>query len=515
MAVQIASSASDLAQVCAPAKTVVLSADAGAEFKNILQGIRETRQNMAQTVPREPKTPVNFVFPAAEDGGIAASPEPAAPLTEEPEMTPDAGQEAPLSRFDPDVFLEALAGAAADKPDARGTDADKDTEDAEEDGSASEDAAENPEDAPPAGENKAQPAVPVPPAEITGTADADVKDAQKSSDETVERPVQTTDVRDTQNAATNDLPAETTGTAGADAKNAQKSSDDTAERPVQTADARDIPNAEANDLSAEDTSQETKPRKSQDAGADELPGTDINDDAPNAEDVRHETSSGGEHDVTERGGPRAAKASARAADTDTARPAADVAAGKSFREEASSAGTSPERAADPQIPAAGPFGGQISADARPVFQAPAIYTLMSADKFGEGLRSVMTIMTRDGGAEARIVVEPPALGRVDISLRSSAGGVEANFRVDNEELRQMVQKQLDSLKESLTAQGIHISGMTVDIKNNEGDRGKTGVPKKGRRSARAGGAEELDEDIGDSASVLRLDLEKGLLHWVA
>ena len=114
------------------------------------------------------------------------------------------------------------------------------------------------------------------------------------------------------------------------------------------------------------------------------------------------------------------------------------------------------------------------------------------------------------------MVEPPALGRVDISLRSSESGVEANFKVDNEELRQMVQKQFDSLKESLQAQGIHVSGMTVDIKNSEGERnrGNAGASKKGRRQSGLGATDDI-EDIEDGARVLRLDLEKGLLHWVA
>jgi hypothetical protein len=78
----------------------------------------------------------------------------------------------------------------------------------------------------------------------------------------------------------------------------------------------------------------------------------------------------------------------------------------------------------------------------------------------------------------------------------------------------MIQKQMDSLKDSLQAQGIHVSALTVDIKNNEGekDRGSMGTSKKGRRAAHLGPEEE---DADDLTGVSRLDLEKGLLHWVA
>ncbi|MDR1966065.1 MAG: flagellar hook-length control protein FliK, partial [Synergistaceae bacterium] len=95
--------------------------------------------------------------------------------------------------------------------------------------------------------------------------------------------------------------------------------------------------------------------------------------------------------------------------------------------------------------------------------SPQVYTLSSGDKFGEGLLRVIDIVKGGDASEARIVVEPPALGRIDVSLKSSSNGVEAMFRVDNEELRQMVQNQLDSLKDSLQAQGIHVYALSVDI----------------------------------------------------
>ncbi|MDR2780047.1 MAG: hypothetical protein LBB28_02870, partial [Synergistaceae bacterium] len=163
MAVQMATSAGDLAQVCAPAMTVTNSGDvgaAGAEFKNILQGMRESRQKPAAPAStgkdKEPKTPVNFAFLAGEEDEIAANvDESSAERPAELEMTPDDGSETPPpSRFDPDVFLEALA-AAADKGGAESA------EDAETYATETEDAAEDAETAqetpaPDSGENDAQ-----------------------------------------------------------------------------------------------------------------------------------------------------------------------------------------------------------------------------------------------------------------------------------------------------------------------------------------------------------------------
>ena len=144
---------------------------------------------------------------------------------------------------------------------------------------------------------------------------------------------------------------------------------------------------------------------------------------------------------------------------------------------------------------------------------PVTYTLVSQDKFGEGLLSVVEFISRGESPQVRIIVEPPALGRVDVSLVSSANGVEATFRVDSEELRQMVQNQIDALKSSLQAQGIHVSGLTVDIRNGEGENSRGDRASKNRRRGVRG--EDEADDPAEDTRIVRLDLERGLLHWVA
>jgi flagellar hook-length control protein FliK len=147
-------------------------------------------------------------------------------------------------------------------------------------------------------------------------------------------------------------------------------------------------------------------------------------------------------------------------------------------------------------------------------QAPVTYTLSSGDAFGEGLTSVVEFMRANGTAEARIVVEPPALGRVDISLHSTSNGVEAVFKVDNEELKQMVTTQLDILKTSLEAQGIHVSSLTVDIRNNDGQKGRGDLYGSKGKNKKIADSDEAD-DLAEGTRIVRLDLERGLLHWVA
>lgn len=143
------------------------------------------------------------------------------------------------------------------------------------------------------------------------------------------------------------------------------------------------------------------------------------------------------------------------------------------------------------------------------------YTLPGDDAFGEGLSSVLTFMKDEGTSEARIVVEPPALGRIDVSLQASSSGVEAVFKVDNEHLKQMLQQQMDLLKTSLQAQGIHVSGLAVDIKNRDDQRGRGDLYGTNKKIRRMGGVDAADEDLAEGTRLVRLDLEKGLLHWLA
>ena len=142
----------------------------------------------------------------------------------------------------------------------------------------------------------------------------------------------------------------------------------------------------------------------------------------------------------------------------------------------------------------------------------AVTDFFGDNALGRGVQAVLEFLKNEGVTQARMVVDPPALGRIDVSLQTTANGIEATFRVDNEQLRQVLQNQLDQLKQSLLAQGIHVSGLSVDIRSgDERDRAETAAAKKLKRS---GGVESADDEVTDDSAMIRLDLEKGLLHWV-
>ncbi|NLB83890.1 MAG: flagellar hook-length control protein FliK [Synergistaceae bacterium] len=159
--------------------------------------------------------------------------------------------------------------------------------------------------------------------------------------------------------------------------------------------------------------------------------------------------------------------------------------------------------------AAGPAEAKGTAAASRGAEVPL--STRNGEALGEGMTNVVRFLRRDGLHRASIVVEPPALGRVEIELSSTTGGVEASIRVGSEQLRQLVQDQLIVLRNSLSQQGVQMTSCTVDIGDSRMDQGenKDTGEKEQVHTARLAG-EQREETLS-----FRVDLEQGLLYWMA
>lgn len=124
----------------------------------------------------------------------------------------------------------------------------------------------------------------------------------------------------------------------------------------------------------------------------------------------------------------------------------------------------------------------------------------------EGLSGAASATIRLGRNRADVVVEPPALGRVEIHFRQGGQGIEATLRVDNEGLRQLVQGQIDQLRTALQQAGIALQGLSVDVRSGgEGPRWAWAERKDPRKGL-------LDDE---ETLEFAIDLEQGLLNWMA
>ena len=139
------------------------------------------------------------------------------------------------------------------------------------------------------------------------------------------------------------------------------------------------------------------------------------------------------------------------------------------------------------------------------------FNLNQSETLRNGLVNVVRFIRADGVQKASVVIDPPALGRISVELTSSSSGVEASIKVASEQIRQLVQDQLTQLRMNLSEQGVQVAEFTVDVQqDNQQGGGSQNENQQDRRENFIGGIEE-DDDTEE----FRVDLEEGLLYWVA
>lgn len=136
---------------------------------------------------------------------------------------------------------------------------------------------------------------------------------------------------------------------------------------------------------------------------------------------------------------------------------------------------------------------------------------------GEGVAATVRMVRTSQGDRAQIIVEPPALGRVSISLQSTDQGMSAVLRVDNEGLRQLLQSQMDLLRSSLQQQGVTVTSLSVDVRQGGDQASSGGNPREDQASRRRtqGIPGSYDLEGEESLPTYQLDMERGLLSWTA
>jgi flagellar hook-length control protein FliK len=134
--------------------------------------------------------------------------------------------------------------------------------------------------------------------------------------------------------------------------------------------------------------------------------------------------------------------------------------------------------------------------------------------FSEGVENVVRFIRTENLAKAVLIVDPPALGRVNIELISTDNGIEAILRVSNEQIKMLVQEESAQLKRDLEQIGVTLTEFSVDVQN-DGNRSRNQSfnNHRSRRMAHLGSAEGENED--ERVEIFRVDLRKGLLHWIA
>jgi hypothetical protein len=135
-----------------------------------------------------------------------------------------------------------------------------------------------------------------------------------------------------------------------------------------------------------------------------------------------------------------------------------------------------------------------------------------AEATGNGLGHAIRFIHQGNIDRAYVAVEPPEWGRIQIDLGLSKDGLEAFIRVENQELAASLRGQMEVLKTALESSGINLAHVAVEAKGGDTGRGSGDQPEERRRKKASD--PHIGED-GVEGAVFQLDLDRGLLCWIA
>lgn len=69
----------------------------------------------------------------------------------------------------------------------------------------------------------------------------------------------------------------------------------------------------------------------------------------------------------------------------------------------------------------------------------------------------------EGTTKINIILKPENLGKINLELINSKEGLTAKMTTDNPQVKELLDKSLDSLKESLGSQGVNVNNVTVKV----------------------------------------------------
>jgi flagellar hook-length control protein FliK len=75
----------------------------------------------------------------------------------------------------------------------------------------------------------------------------------------------------------------------------------------------------------------------------------------------------------------------------------------------------------------------------------------------------MVIMIKNGEQTGRLIIQPPELGKIDIDLRIKSGHIQANLTTENLVVKEIIEANLNQLKQQLNDQGLIVEQFNVSV----------------------------------------------------
>lgn len=136
---------------------------------------------------------------------------------------------------------------------------------------------------------------------------------------------------------------------------------------------------------------------------------------------------------------------------------------------------------------------------------------------GEGLANFIEVVRNRKGHKGTLILDPPDLGTVRVTVESSRERVQVHLVVETTQVKTLVENSIGTLRDSMARQGLTLGETTVDV----GGQGLEGGGSSGWGFGKTGdaiplaGPGPIAEEADEEQAVARLDIERGLLHWIA
>lgn len=143
----------------------------------------------------------------------------------------------------------------------------------------------------------------------------------------------------------------------------------------------------------------------------------------------------------------------------------------------------------------------------PQAQAHTSHELSKADILSQ-IHTRLNNFQDDASSKVTIILKPESLGKIHLELVTSKEGLTAQMTTDNVQVKELLDKNLEGLKETLSNQGVNVNNVSVKVSETQKQDGMfsfDGQGEQNKQNPQSGknaetGAFSSDEDAGDFLS---------------
>ena len=92
---------------------------------------------------------------------------------------------------------------------------------------------------------------------------------------------------------------------------------------------------------------------------------------------------------------------------------------------------------------------------------------ISKDDIIAQIHSKLQALNSTNNTKLTMVLNPESLGKVQIQLTNSGDGMIAEFSVASQQVKDLLDSSITQLKDTLSAQGVHVNDMSVKVSHSE------------------------------------------------